>query len=405
MITVSSISLSHRAWRCLVCFLCSITVPLFSSHYDPGATDEEIKIGNTSSLTGPIAVNTTVTATKAYIDKINLEEGGVNNRKVTFIVKNDAYDPTKTIDATRELVQNEKVLFMFLSQGTPTNLAVKDYLNQHKVPQLFIQGASDEFYKPQKSPWTLSIYPKYSLEGATLAKYVLKYKPNARVAILSPNSDAGSSLLSGFKKEIATNPGIKIIKELTANDRDPSVDFQIKILKTSGADTFLVMLLGKQATQALKESYDSGWKPRLLLFNNATIRDEIFAKVGFEKLKGAISTELYKDQSDPRWREDKAIIEYRRFMSEYYPQGNADSKYNLKGYFAGQLLIDILKKAGDDLTRSNIMRIATNMNYSAQDFPVLLPGVEIHTTPDDYEMFPKVTLQEFDGNSWVPFKD
>jgi branched-chain amino acid transport system substrate-binding protein len=378
---------------------------LFGSQYDKGATDTEIKIGNTTSWTGPLAINTTVATTMAYIAKINKEEHGVNKREIIFISKDDGFDPIRTTEATKDLVDRDQVLFMCLSLGTPTNLAVKDFLNGRQVPQLFLQGAADEFYDPEKAPWTLSIYPKYSLEGSTLAKYVLKYKPNAKIGTLSPNSDFGRSFLKGFKATIATMPSVTIVKEQTANDRDPSVEFQIKSLKISEADVFLVVLLGKQAAQALQAAYDTGWKPQLLLFNNATLRDEIFAKVGFEKVKGAVSTEVYKDPSDPRWDNDEAINEYRRFMNDYYPKGNPNSRYNLKGYFAGQLLVSILKKAGDNLTRNNIMNIAKNMNYNSTDFPVLLPVVEIHTTPNDYVMFPKLTLVQFDGNSWYPINE
>jgi branched-chain amino acid transport system substrate-binding protein len=377
---------------------------LFAAQYDSGASDTEIKIGNIAPITGPLsAIATYAKAAGAYFNKINKEEGGVNNRKLVFISKDDAYDPIQTTEVTRKLVEDERVLLIFLPHGTGTSLAVKDYLSRRHVPQLFIIGGADEFYDPDKSPWSIAIYPKYGFEAKILADYLLTKKPEAKVAILHLKTTSSIGFLNGFYDTLGKKSADMVIKSMPINPTDSSAKSQLDFLTKTGANTFLLFLVGKLAIPVMQQAYDNGWKPQLLILSQLA-RMDVLKSVGLERMKGTIAAHIYKDPADPRWENDEAVNEYRAFMKKYYEDGNANDQYNLMGYFAGQLLVDILKKAGDTLTRENIMNIARNMDYTSKDFPVLLPGIEIHTTPTDHNMFSTMILMEFDGHSWVPVK-
>jgi branched-chain amino acid transport system substrate-binding protein len=376
---------------------------LSAADYDVGASDTEIKIGNTNSLTGPLAnYGMYIKVAMAYIDKINKEEGGVNNRKIVIISKDDAYDPSKGVEFTRELLEKDKVLFMYLTMGTPTAMAVRNYLNDRKVPQLFIVTGADEFFDPVKLPWSMTIYPRYTSEGKLLARYLEENKPTSKVAVLYANSDYGKSYFNGFKNGLHNKA--MIVKELPIDVGEASVQFPIQVLKNSGADTFFSVAAGKLAVPALQMAYDGGWKPSLLLPFGSIIDHNILKKVGLEKIAGALTFDLYKHPGDPRWKDDKAVNEYKAFMQQYLPEVDVNNKLHIQGYFAAQLLVALLKKAGDNLTRENIMNIAKNMDYTSDDFPVLLPGIEIHTSPSDYEMFSTMMIMQFEGNYWNPIK-
>jgi branched-chain amino acid transport system substrate-binding protein len=385
----------------LVLFAACLQAPLHSAQYDVGATDDEIRIGCTAPLSGPIA-NLAAVMSKtamAYFEKINLEQGGVNGRKVLFIIKDDAYDPRKTVELTRELVENERVLFTFLSVGTATNMAVKDFLNFRKIPQLFVTVGPDDFFDPVKSPWTLPLVPKYSIETKQLAEYLLKNKPDAKIGALYLNTDGNKAFFNGFKKALGAKSDSMIVKAVMANVTDPSVQTQIQVLRNSKADTFFCPVLGKLAVSALQLAYDSGWKPFTLIYSYSLTEQEE-AQIGSEKLIGVVAAGIFKDLSNPRWKEDKGIKDYVEFMKKYYPSGNPNCRYCFLGYFGAQLMVDILKTAGDVLTRENIMNIATNLNYSSADFPVLLPGIKLHTTPTNYAMFENMILQRYEGHFW-----
>jgi branched-chain amino acid transport system substrate-binding protein len=398
-------------WACI--FMLMPAFMLFGAQYDNGASDTEIRIGNTTPLSGPLQATSHlfIKATTAYIDKINKEEGGVNGRKIVFISKDDAFDPVKTVQLTRELIENDKVLFMALSTGTAANLATRDYLNQRKIPQLFIRTGAEIFYDPVKTPLILPIYPKVTLEAKLFAKYLLKYKPEAKVGILYVNTDYGKNYMNAFKEELGDRADTMITKAMAINPTDTSMQLQIQVLKNSGADTFLHLANGKLAIPTVKQVHDSGWKPLLLLPYTLVIKDEIRASAGHDdaaakellkKLNGAISGGITKDPSDPRWKDDKGVKDFVTFMQEYYPEGDIHQKINMFAYFQGQLLIEVLRKAGDNLTRENIMRVATNLDYTADDFPVFLPGLRVHTTPTDYDILPVIKLTQYNGEVWAP---
>jgi branched-chain amino acid transport system substrate-binding protein len=404
-----------RIYLLLVVLLMMLFMPrdVYSAQYDNGASDTEVKIGNITPLTGPLQAVAPlfINATVAYINKINQEQGGVNGRKVIFITKDDGFDPTKTVDMTRELVEKDKVLFIAFTNGTAANLATRDYLNQRKIPQLFIRTGSETFYDPVKYPWTLPIYPKFTLEAHLFAKYLLKHKPNAKVGVIYVNTDYGNGYLKAFKEGLGDKADTMIIKTVALNSSDSSVQFQMQVLKSSGADTLLHLANGKLAIPTVNQAHDSGWKPLLLLPYTLVIRDEIRASAGGDeaaakkliaKINGAITSGMAKDPFDPKWKDDKGIKDYLEFMQKYYPEGDINQRINMFSYFSGQLLIEILRKAGDNLTRENIMRIATNLDYTAEDFPVLLPGLKVRTTPTNYEILPVLILVKYDGESVVP---
>jgi branched-chain amino acid transport system substrate-binding protein len=381
----------------------SLVLPLYSSQYDVGASDSQIKIGNTAARTGSLApLSAYVIAAEAYFEKINTEEGGINNRKIVFIAKDDVYDPAKTIDLTKNLIEHERVLFIFLPLGTPTTMATKEYLNKLGIPQIFTSGGIDEFYEPQKTPWTISGSLKYSSNAKHLAQYLLDHKPQSKVAILYFNSDFGKSVLKSFKEGLGDKAASMVVKEVPIRSTDVSVQFPMQVLKSSGADVFVPIVAGNILIPIIQQAHDSGWKPTLLLAEGLGWDSTMLEEAGFNKVVGAVSAEVYKDPSNPRWKDDKGVNDYKEFMKKYYPDGDVNSKISIRGYVLSQLMVLTLKKAGDNLTRQNIMNLITNMHYTSADIPMLLPGVEIHTTPEDYEMFSKAILMQFDGHTWNP---
>jgi branched-chain amino acid transport system substrate-binding protein len=272
-------------------------------------------------------------------------------------------------------------------------------LNFRKIPQLFVSTGPDDFFDPIKAPWTLSIVPKYSIETKQLADYLLKNKPDAKIAVLYLNTDGNKSFFNGFKKALGAKSDSMIVKAVMANVTDPSAQTQIQVLKSSQADTFFCPALGRLAVSALQLAYDSGWKPLTLIYSYSLTEEEE-KQIGSEKLIGIIAAGIFKDLNNPLWKEDKGVKDYIEFMQKYYPSGNPNCRNCLLGYLGAQLTVDILKKAGDVLTRENVMNIATNLNYTSADFPVLLPGIKLHTSPTDYAMFKNMVLQRYEGRFW-----
>lgn len=352
--------------------------------YDTGASDTEIKIGGIYPFSGPAAAYGTIgKAAEAYFKMVN-EQGGINGRKITFITKDDAYSPDKTVQAVRELVEQEKVLFIFNTLGTPPNTAIWDYLNQQKVPQLFVAtGASKWGADPKTHPWTIGWQPDYQSESAIYVEWLNKEKPNAKVAILYQNDDYGKDYVEGFKKALGTKASSVIVKEATYATTDASVSAQVTQLKESGADTFFLVATPKFATQALVAATQVGWKPTILLNSVSQSIPAVLdpaAQQGAD-LSNVISTFYIKDPGDPQWANDKAMQDYKAFMQKYYPEGNVLDGFNVYGYSVAQTLVHVLKQAGNNLTRENIMKQAT----SIKDLRIetLLPGILINTSPVD----------------------
>lgn len=352
--------------------------------YDTGASDTEIKLGGVYPFSGPAAAYGTIgKVVEAYFKMVN-EQGGINGRKITFITKDDAYSPDKTVQAVRELVEQEKVLFVFNTLGTPPNTAIWDYLNQQKIPQLFVAtGASKWGADPKTHPWTMGWQPDYQSESAIYVEWLNKEKPNAKVAILYQNDDYGKDYVEGFKKALGTKASSVIVKEATYATTDASVSAQVTQLKESGADTFFLVATPKFATQALVTATQLGWKPTILLNSVSQSIPAVLdpaAQQGAD-LSNIITTFYIKDPGDPQWANDKAIQDYKAFMQKYYPEGNVNDGFNVYGYSVAQTLVHVLKQAGNNLTRENILKQAT----SIKDLRIetLLPDILINTSPVD----------------------
>lgn len=392
--------------RLAVCFLTSMTLGMVTldvsaqPKYDPGASDTEIVIGQTLPYSGPVSSYGTLgRAQVAYFQKIN-DEGGINGRKIRLISLDDAYSPPRTLELTRRLVERDNVLFVYSTIGTPTNTAIHRYLNSRKVPHLLLSSGATKWNDPKNYPWSIGWQPNYHNEGKLYAKYILQTKPDAKIAMLYPNDDFGKDYATGFKEGLGDKTSL-IVGEATYETSDPTVDSQVIGLKQSGADVFFNMGTPKFAAQAIRKSAEVGWKPQQFLVNVSSSVGAVMKPAGFENAQGLITIAYLKDPLDERWRDDQGAREYLDFMKKYYPEGDLHDHMNVLATASAQTLVQILKQAGDDLTRENIMRQATTMKDVTT--PLLLPGVTINTTPDDYAPIKTVQMMRFEGEEWVPF--
>jgi branched-chain amino acid transport system substrate-binding protein len=348
--------------------------------YDPGASDTEIKIGNTNPYSGSASAYGTIgRSIAAYFRKIN-EEGGVNGRKITFISYDDGYSPPKTVEQVRRLVEQDQVLFLFQTLGTPTNTAIWKYLNQKKIPQLFVATGATKWGDPEGHPWTMGWQPNYQTEAKIYARYILENLPNARIGILYQNDDYGKDYVKGFKEGLGDKAGEMIVSEQTYEVTEPTIDSQIVNLKNSGADVLFNVTTPKFAAQAIRKVADIGWKPVHFLNNVSNSVGSVLQPAGLEASKDIISSFYLKDPDDPQWKDDPDRKEWLTWMERYYPEGNVHDQFNVYGYTVAQTLIYVLKQAGDDLTRENIMRQAANIKDL--ELPMLLPGIKINTSID-----------------------
>lgn len=369
--------------------------------YDPGASDTEIKIGNTNPYSGSASAYGTIgRSIAAYFRKIN-EEGGVNGRKITFISYDDGYSPPKTVEQVRRLVEQDQVLFLFQTLGTPTNTAIWKYLNQKKIPQLFVATGATKWGDPEGHPWTMGWQPNYQTEAKIYARYILENLPNARIGILYQNDDYGKDYVKGFKEGLGDKAGEMIVSEQTYEVTEPTIDSQIVNLKNSGADVLFNVTTPKFAAQAIRKVADIGWKPVHFLNNVSNSVGSVLQPAGLEASKDIISSFYLKDPDDPQWKDDPGRKEWLTWMERYYPEGNVHDQFNVYGYTVAQTLIYVLKQAGDDLTRENIMRQAANIKDL--ELPMLLPGIKINTSPTDYYPIEQLQLGKFNGERWVLF--
>src|SRR6202790_1438082 len=341
--------------------------------YDTGATDTEIKIGQTVPFSGPASAYAGIGKTQAaYLKMIN-EQGGINGRKLNLIQYDDAYSPPKAVEQVRKLVEGDEVLFTFQIIGTPSNAAVQKYLNGKKVPQLLASTGASRFSDPQNAPWTIAFNPNYQSEGRIYAKYILKNYPNARIGILYQNDDLGRDYITGLKSGLGDKAATMIIGEVSYELTDPTIDSQIVKLKSLGADLLYDASTPKFAAQAIRKVADLAWKPVHILDINAVSVGAVLQPAGLENSKGVISTNYGKDPGDPTWKDDAGMKKYLAFMAKYYPEGDKLNTVNTYGYATAELLVHILRQCGDDLTRENVMRQATNLkNYVGS---LALPGM------------------------------
>ncbi len=385
----------------LVLFSVGSGVVLADKKYGPGASDTEIKIGQTMPYSGPgSAYGTIGKAEVAYFKMVN-DNGGINGRKVNLISLDDGYTPPRTVEQIRRLVEEEQVLFTFQTLGTPPNTAIQKYMNAKKVPQLFVATGATKWGDPEHYPWTMGWQPTYQHESRIYAKYLLRNRPNAKVGILYQNDDYGKDYLKGFKDGLGDKAASMIVAEVSYEVTDPSVDTQIVTLQGSGADTFFNITTPKFAAQAIRKSYDIGWKPLHFINGVSVSVASVLQPAGLEKSAGIVSVAYLTDPTDPAWKDAKAVKDYMAFMKKYYPDGNPDDTLNVYGYGVAQTLAQVLRQCRDDLTRENVMREAANL----KDFelPMLLPGIKLNTSPTDFYPIEQVQLMRFDGKTWVRF--
>src|ERR1700719_4340701 len=369
--------------------------------YDTGATDTEIKIGQTVPFSGPASAYSSIgKAQAAYFKMIN-EQGGINGRKINLIQYDDAYSPPKAVEQVRKLVESDEVLLTFQIVGTPSNAAVQKYLNTKKVPQLLAATGASKFTDPKNFPWTMGFNPNYFVEGRIYGQYILKSYPNAKVGILYQNDDLGKDYLSGIKAGLGDKAATMIVAEASYEVSDPTIDSQILKIKAAGADLFFSASTPKQAAQAIKKNYELDWHPVHILDINATSVGAVMKPAGLEASKGVISVNYGKDPLDPSWKDDPGMKKYFDFMAQYYPDGDKDSSFNTYGYSTTQLLVHVLKQCGDDLTRENVLKQATNLKNVQLD--LALPGIVNNSTPNDYRVNKQLQMMRFNGERWEMF--
>ena len=371
---------------------------LAQKKYDPGASDTEIKVGNTNPYSGPASAYGVIGKTiGAYFNKINAE-GGINGRKINFITYDDSYSPPKAVEQVRKLVESDEVLLVFQPLGTPSNTAIQKYMNAKKVPQLFVATGATKWGDPKNFPWTMGWQPTYQAEGQIYAKYLLKNHPNAKVGILFQNDDYGKDYVKGLKDGLADKAKTMIVAEAPYETSDPTIDSQIINLKASGADTFFNVTTPKFAAQAIKKAAEIGWKPLHLLNNVSQSVGSVLKPAGLENAKGILSTGYLKDPTDPTWKNDAAYKDWLAFMDKYYPDGDKTSSFTVYGYLVAQTLAQALKQCGDTLTRENVMKEAANLKNL--ELGMLLPGIKISTSANDFYPIEQMQLQRFNGESW-----
>jgi branched-chain amino acid transport system substrate-binding protein len=370
-------------------------------NYDVGATDTEIKIGNTGPYSGPGSSYSTIWKCEAAFFKMINGQGGINGRKINFLSYDDAYSPPKTVEQVRKLVESDQVLFLFNTAGTPTNTAIHKYMNQKKVPHLLLATGATKWGDPEHFPWTIGFQPTYQSETRIYASYILEKHPNAKIGILYQNDDYGKDYVKGLKDGLGTKAQSMIVMETTYETTDPTVDSQIVNLKSSGADVFLNVTIAKYAAQAIRKAGEIGWKPVHFLNNVATTISGAMKPAGFENCQGILSTFWIKDPTDPTWKDDAGYKEWVAYMDKYYPEGDKTDNVNAYAYTVAQTLMQVLKQCGDDLTRDNLMKQVRNIHDL--ELPMLLPGIKVNTGPNDPYPIKQMQMARFDGERWALF--
>ena len=376
-------------------------VAFAAGQYGPGVSDTEIKIGNTMPYSGPASAYGAIgKAETAYFNMIN-EQGGINGRKINFVTRDDGYSPPKTVEVVRKLVEEDQVLFIFNPLGTPPNTAIQGYLNDNKVPQLFVATGADKWNDPKHFPWTMGYQPSYRIEARIYGRYILKNLPNAKIAVLYQNDDFGKDYLIGLREGLGEKADKMIIATQTYETTDPTVDSQIVSLQGSGADVLLTAAIPKFAAQAIRKVYDIGWKPTHFMTNVSSSVGAVFRPAGPEKGIGIISAAYGKDPTDPQWQDAPDFKEWLAWMKKYNPSASVADANNVYGYGVAFLLVDVLKACGNNLTRENVMKQAASLHGLVG--PMSLPGISISTSATDYAPFKQMQLEKFDGTTWQLF--
>lgn len=373
---------------------------LAQKKYDPGASDSEIRIGNTNPYSGPASAYGTIGKSIAAYFKMVNDQGGINGRKINFISYDDGYSPPRTVEMARKLVEQDEVLFLFQTLGTPSNTAIHKYMNMKKVPQMMVATGATKWNDPKANPWTMGWQPNYQGEAQIYAQHIIKTKPDAKIAVLYQNDDYGKDYLKGLHDGLGAKKSM-IVKEVSYEVSDPTVDSQIVQLAASGADVFLNITTPKFAAQAIRKAYDIGWKPVQYLNNVSIGVGSVLTPAGLDKSVGLLTVAYLKEPNDKQFENDAAMTQWREFMKKYYPDGSPIDSLNVYGYSVGQTIAQVLRQCGDNLTRENVMRQAANMKRYRVD--TLLPGVVVDTAADDFAPIESVQLQRFNGKEWVRF--
>jgi branched-chain amino acid transport system substrate-binding protein len=368
--------------------------------YGPGVTDTEIKIGNTGPYSGPASSYGTIPkAMAAYYRMVN-DQGGVNGRKINFVSYDDAYSPPKTVEQVRRLVEQDGVLLVAASIGTPTNSAIWHYMNQKKVPQLFVSTGATKWDDPKHYPWTIGWQPNYQSEGRVYASYIIGHKPDGKIGVLYQNDDFGKDYLKGLKDGLGEKAK-SVVVEAAYETTDPTVDSQVIGMKAAGCDVFVNTGIPKFAAQAIRKAAEIEWKPLHILSSIGSSVAATLKPAGFENAKDIVSDFYLKDPTDPQWQADQGYKDWLAFMDKYYPEGDKTDGGNVYGPSNAQTVVQVLKQCGDELTRENVMKQAANLH----DFrvPMLLPGITINTSPTDFAPVKQIQMARFDGERWGLF--
>jgi branched-chain amino acid transport system substrate-binding protein len=367
----------------------------------PGVTDSEIKIGQTMPYSGPASAYGVIGRTEAAYFKMINEKGGVNGRKINFVSLDDAYSPPKTVEQIRRLVEQEQVAFIFNSLGTPPNAAIRQYLNDNKVPQLFVATGAAMFSDPAHFPWTMGWQPNYQTEAKIFAKHILKTKLDAKIAVLYQNDGFGKDYLIGLKDGLGSDHASMVIKEASYETSEPTVDSQIVTLQGSGADVLLIAATPKFAAQAIRKTFDVGWTPIRYMTDVSQSIASVMKPAGLDKSKGVITGVYGKDPTDARWKDDPGFKEYAAFIDKYMTPKDLIDANAVYGFGLGATMIQVLKQCGNDLSRANVMKQAANLKDL--ELPMLLPGIKINTSPDNFSPIRQEALASFNGESWEQF--
>lgn len=391
----------HRSFLAALALALSATAKIAAAENAPGVSATEIRIGQTMPYSGPASVYSAVGRADAAVFRMINDQGGINGRKIVLLSQDDGYNPAKAIEVTRKLVENEQVAFIFNTVGTPSNSAIEKYLNDRKIPQIFVGSGADKFANYKDFPWTIGWQPSYRVEAQIYTRYILKNKPNAKVAILYQNDDLGRDYLAGMKDVLGDKYSAVVVKELSYNVTEATIDTQIITLHESGADTLLLATTPKFGAQAIRKVYNLGWRPQEFLINVSSSVASAIEPAGTEKAIGAISAAYAKDANDPLWKDDAGMKQWRDFMKRYLPDADTSDRSYIVGYSVAMTLVQVLKQCGNDLSRENIMRQVTNLKNV--DIPMLLPGIRLNSSPTHYRPITQWQLVRWDGSRWVRF--
>jgi branched-chain amino acid transport system substrate-binding protein len=382
-----------------------LAAPAFSSerHYGPGVTDTEVKIGQTMPYSGPASSFAAIgKAMTAYFKKVNAE-GGVNGRKINLISLDDGYSPPKAVEQTRRLVEGEEVFAIVGTFGSPTNFAIQKYLNIKKVPGLFLGTGANRISDPATYPWSMGWQPNNHAKGLIYAKYLLKEKPDAKIAVLYQNDDFGRDYVKGFRDGLGAKADTMIVKQLSYEVSDPTIDSQILILQSSGANVLVDIATPKFTAQAIKKMAETKWNALHLLSDASGSISSTLVPAGLENSKGVITVAFRKDPNDPIWANDPGMLDYLTFMKQYMPEANPSETFYIFGYATAQTFVHVLKNCGDELTRGNLMKQASSIKDL--ELPILLPGITLNTSPNDFTPLSQEQLMQFDGHKWNPISE